>query len=86
MFKKKPSLLKRKKLPPTKLFANIDLKHVINVGDVCFVNEDSLRFPDTSEETLLKTLYHYKMISKVNLNNSYINIELKRNSDDLIPA
>ncbi len=83
--KKKPSLLKKKKLPPTRIYSNIDLKHVVNIGDICFVNEDALRNPNTSEETLLKSLYHYNMISKVTLNNYFINIELKKNSENLLP-
>ena len=47
----------------------ISIKHVVNVGDICFANEESLKFPERSDETLLRALYSYKMISKVSLNN-----------------
>ncbi len=84
-FLKKPSVLKKKKLLPTKLYSNIDLKQVVNIGDICFINENALRNPNTSEETLLKSLYHYNMISKVTLNNSFINVYLKKNCESILP-
>lgn len=46
--KKKTSFLKKKKLICAKLYSNVDIKHVVNVGDVCFVNEDALRNPESS--------------------------------------
>ncbi len=49
------------------------------------MNEDALRNPDTSEETLLKSLYHYNSITKVTLNNSFISIDLKKNCESILP-
>ena len=44
--KKKSLIHKKKKLPhQTKLLQNPTVKHVVNIGDICFMNEDALRNP-----------------------------------------
>lgn len=78
-------LIKRKRhfrLPQIK---SVDLKHIVNVSDIWFINEQTLKDPDGSNENILRAMFKYKMITRIVLNSSFVGLELKKVDDNYLP-
>lgn len=41
-------MLKKRKLTPSRMFIGIDLKHIVNINDIWFINEQTLKNPEGS--------------------------------------